>query len=238
MTRGSDQGVFRSRGTGEVFARDSHGHLRRLDPEAAQAWSADERHHRLASELARFGLWDHLPEQQRLAARADADLGFIPLHNDHVDLLEYFADGEYLAEGGVEDFLAELTPGLERHGVSLETTTIESPYRPPGGRDYILAINGRRCTVWLAHEWEQDNPWEAATIRPMAVVNELLAAAGSTIRAHTLYAGTNDGLVLLLDPRAVHAMRESGLFPDHELPAVPEDRPMFDVGYGPRPWAS
>jgi hypothetical protein len=54
----------------------------------------------------------------------------------------------------------------------------------------------------------------------LAVVNQLLAAAGrSALRAHTLYAGANDGLVLLMDPRAAEAMRASGLFPEHELPA-------------------
>lgn len=225
MASGSDQGVFRSKETGDVFARDSHGHLCRLDPEAARAWSADERHRQLTKELARFGLWDHLPEQQRLAAIADAEMGFAPLHTDHVDLLQFFADGEDLAEGGVEDFLAELAPALERHGVSLDVAAIEVPYRPPGGRDYILLINERRSTVWLEHEWEQGYQWEAATLRPVAVINQLLADAGSAVRAHTLYAGTNDGLVLLLDPRAVQAMRDSGLFPEHELPELPGELP-------------
>jgi len=56
----------------------------------------------------------------------------------------------------------------------------------------------------------------------LSVINQLLEASGSTVRAHTVWGGTEDGLVLLLDPRAVEALRASNLLPDHEIPAMPE----------------
>ena len=222
------QGVFRSPETGAIYARNERGQLCRLGPEAAQTWSPDERHHRLARELARFGLWDHLPEQQRAVAIAETDAGGNPLHTDHVDLLTFVSDGKDLIRGGVERFLAELSPGLERYGVSLQIETIHSPYDAPN--DYVVAINGKRCIVWLRPELADDRRWVgwasvAATVRPLVAVNELLADAGSAVRAHTLYAGY-DGRVLLLDLRAVEAMRESGLFPDRELPSLPEQLPV------------
>jgi hypothetical protein len=142
MMSGNAQGVFRSQETGEVFARDSQGRLCRLGPKEALTWSADERHRRLAGELARFGLWDHLPDPQRSAAIAETEMGYMPFHTDYIeDQLEFSVDGEDLAEGGVEDFLAELAPALQRYGVPLQVETIEVPYRPPGVRDYIIAIN-------------------------------------------------------------------------------------------------
>jgi hypothetical protein len=42
----------------------------------------------------------------------------------------------------------------------------------------------------------------------------------SPVRAHTLYTGGNEGLVLLIRPGVAEAMRASGFFPPGEIPAL------------------
>ncbi len=160
----------------------------------------------MAEALNRYGLWDHLPAELRESAMTEVATGCYPLH---LDLLEE------LAEGGVERFLRELAPALARYGVVLEIETV------PDADDYTVSINGIRCVVARPEDWEGGDPWALSTVRPLAVVNQLLAAAGrSALRAHTLCAGGNEGLVFLMDPRAAEAMRASGLFPEHEVPAL------------------
>lgn len=170
----------------------------------------------MAEALNRYGLWDHLSAELRESATAEAATGCYPLDFDVLfEQVEFFADGEALAEGGVERFLRELAPALARYGVVLEVETLWD------ADDYTVSINGTRCVVLRDEDWESGSPWASATVRPLAVVNRLLAAAGrSTLRAHTLCTGGNDGLVLLMDPRAVEAMRVSSLFPEHEVPAL------------------
>ncbi|WP_042416616.1 hypothetical protein [Streptacidiphilus anmyonensis] len=189
------------------------------------AWgggTGDERHRVLAKALARYGLWDHLPAGARAAAEAEVADGGYPLRFDLLHgQVEFFADGEELAEGGVVRFLRSIAPALARYGL-----TLHAQAAPPADGDhpddYVVAVNGVRCTVLRRADLEDGRDfWTPATVRPLAVVNRLLAgAAASPVRAHTLYAGGNDGLLLLLDPRAVAAMRASGLFPDHELPEL------------------
>ncbi|PKT68637.1 hypothetical protein CW362_33900 [Streptomyces populi] len=170
----------------------------------------------LAEALNRYGLWDHLSAELRESAMTEAATGCYPLRFDFLlEQVEFFADGEELAEGGVERFLRELAPALVRYGVVLEVETVRDT------DDYTVSINGTRCVVLRPQDWESGSPWALSTVRPLAVVNRLLAAAGrSTLRAHTLYTGVNEGLVLLMDPRAVGAMRASGLFPEHEVPEL------------------
>ncbi|MFE2580110.1 hypothetical protein [Streptomyces sp. NPDC059378] len=179
-------------------------------------WRGDERHRVMAEALNRYGLWDHLSAELRESAMTEVATGCYPLHFEFLlEQIEFFADGEELAEGGVERFLRALAPALARYGVVLEVETIRD------ADDYTVSINGIRCVVLRPEDWKDGDPWALSTVRPLAVVNQLLAAAGrSALRAHTLYAGGNEGLVLLMDPRAAEAMRSSGLFPEHEVPTL------------------
>ncbi|MCD0482749.1 hypothetical protein LO771_10150 [Streptacidiphilus sp. ASG 303] len=191
---------------------------RRFQPRDAggDRWRGDERHRVMAEALNRYGLWDHLSAELRESAMTEVATGCYPLHFDLLfEQIEFFADGEELAEGGVEKFLRALAPALVRYGVVLEVETA------PDVDDYTVSINGIDCMVLRPEDWEGGDPWALSTIRPLAVVNQLLAAAGrSALRAHTLYAGGNEGLIFLMDPRAAEAMRASGLFPEHEVPAL------------------
>lgn len=217
-------GIFRSRDGDEVWGRGPAGYLVPLPPDRRDAWTADERHRVMAAELEKFGLWDHLPAERRASAAAEVASGCYPLDFDVLfEHVEFFADGESLAEFGVERFLGQLAPTLERYGLVLHVETEMSS--TPGTGGYVVVINGIRCTVWHQGEWEGGHDmWALSTVRPLAVVNQLLAAAGrSTFRAHTLYAGGNEGLVYLMDPRAAEAIRASGLLPEREVPALAAD---------------
>lgn len=85
--------------------------------------------------------------------------------------------------------------------------------------EYVVAINDRRCIVWTPDDWTAQRAWETATVRPLAVVNDLLAEAGATVRLFTLLAGTEDAIALLLDPRIVAAVADSGLVRESGVPA-------------------
>ncbi|KAB1982814.1 hypothetical protein [Streptomyces triticiradicis] len=179
-------------------------------------WRGDERHRVMAEALDRYGLWDHLSAELRESERTEVATGCYPLNFELLhERTEFFVDGEEMAEGGVDRFLRELAPALVRYGVVLEVETVRD------ADDYTVLINGIRCVVLRSGEWEDGDTWALATVRPLAVVNRLLAAAGrSTLRAHTLCTGGNEGILLLMDPRAAEAMRASGLFPEHEVPAL------------------
>lgn len=170
----------------------------------------------MAEALDRYGLWDHLSAELRESERTEVATGCYPLNFELLhERTEFFVDGEEMAEGGVDRFLRELAPALVRYGVVLEVETVRD------ADDYTVLINGIRCVVLRSEEWEDGDTWALATVRPLAVVNRLLAAAGrSTLRAHTLCTGGNEGILLLMDPRAAEAMRASGLFPEHEVPAL------------------
>lgn len=216
---------------------------RMVDPgvRSGKAGMVDDRRVALARELAEAGLWEHVPPGVHAAERARIAEGGNPFTSAALDAIIFNADGEDLAEGGVERFLAKLAPALQQHGLPLQVRTVQDPYRAcDPERDYVVEINGIRCTVWEEHEWEERLLWEEATLRPLVVVNALLEQAHSSVRMFTLSAGGNDGWALLLDPRVPAAMRASGLLPDSEIPslAIAEDRPYRSLRFratAPRP---
>ncbi|MGI5170343.1 hypothetical protein ACQEU3_38925 [Spirillospora sp. CA-253888] len=135
-------------------------------------------------------------------------------------MVEFNADGEELAEGGVQDWLAEIAPGLERHGLTLDMRVLADPYQAEGD-DYVLEINGHRCPIWTEREMGRRDLWGVATARPVTVINTLLAVSGTPVRAYLLHEGGNEGMLLLLPPGVPAAMRASGLFQERDVPALP-----------------
>jgi hypothetical protein len=218
-----DGGIFRSRDGDQVLQRGPAGFLVPMPRPESDAWRPDERHRTLAAALDRHGLWAHLPDDMRAAAAADVAAGCYPLDFDLLSgHVEFFADGEALAEMGVERFLRGLAPVIERYGVVLDLET-EDP--SDNGGEYVVVINGIRCRVWENLEGAAfDDSWTWATTRPLTVVNRLLAVGGrSPVRAHTLYAGGNDGIVFFIEPGVAEAIRASGLLPEREIPALAAD---------------
>ncbi|GIJ72191.1 hypothetical protein [Virgisporangium ochraceum] len=160
-----------------------------------------------------MGLWSGLPPAQaRAQQRGVADGGY-PFTCAVLDDMTFFADGEALAEGDVEDMLRGMAPALRRFGVDLRVQTVSDD-----DDGYVVDISGRRCPVLDADDRHRRSAWLLATVRPLAVVDDLLVGAGAPVRVHTLHAGGNEGLALLLDPAVVEVVRASGLVADRDLP--------------------
>jgi len=163
-------------------------------------------------------MWRHLPDDEAAAAERMVAAGRLSVLDGDPGLRWFFVDGEFMAEGGVEQVLRDMAPGIRTHGVELDIETVNSPIRVDDG-DYVVAINGRRCLVWRPGDWVAD-PWKVSTVRPLAVVNDLLGEAGTTARLFTIGAGGNEAIAWLVDPRIVAAIADSGLVSVHALPAL------------------
>jgi hypothetical protein len=178
------------------------------------AWTHEE----FAAALDATDLWRDPDDGTRKAARSQVAGGVYPFNFDLLDSWVVFAGGETLAEGGVEEFLNELGSIVARAGVHLQVRRLIDPYGEMQADRYVVEINGESCLIWRAEDWAYENVWAQATVRPLARVNELLAAAGSAKRMFTLYSGGNEGLAYLLDPEVVAAVRASGLIDGRETP--------------------
>ena len=170
----------------------------------------------LAHQLAEAGFWFGLPPAQARAQQREVAAGGYPFNCAVLDDVTFLADGEDLAEGDVEDVLREMAPALRRFGVELRVHTVSDN----NSGEYVVDINGRRCLVLDAGDWNGNLPWLLATVRPFAVVNDLLIEAGAPVRVHTLHTGGNEGMALLLDPAIVEVVRGSGLVSDRDLPEI------------------
>jgi hypothetical protein len=162
----------------------------------------DRRRLRLAQALDDTGLWRAAEPADRDAQFDAICAGAYPLHLAVFDDACFPADGEALADGGVEKLLAAMSPALAEHGLRLKV-------RRHNG---IVVINDLSCG-------EHPTAIEA-TVRPLAIVNALLAQVGAVARVFTLYTGGSQGLAYLMDPRVAQAMRVSGLYDRRELPEL------------------
>lgn len=176
----------------------------------------------MARGLAAAGLWDHLPPYfQRSAFRAVVDGGY-PFDPDALGGFVMFEmDGEELAEGGVEDFLMTLRPGLERHGIVLSIDSRPNAETPDEEDSYMIGINGQKCIVLTAAEFDSDNPWYLASVRPLATLNDILISSRSAPRMFVLHAGDNGGYALLINPAIPAIMQDYGIFEDDDIPIYP-----------------
>lgn len=162
----------------------------------------DRRRQRLAQALDEMGLWRAVEPADRDAQLDAIRAGAYPLHLAVFDDVCFPADGEALADGGVEALLEAMAPALAEHGLRLKV-------RRHNG---VVVVNDLSCGAY-ATAFE-------ATVRPLAVVNALLAQVGAVARVFTLYTGGSQGLAYLLDPRVAQAMRLSGIYDRRELPEL------------------
>lgn len=178
----------------------------------------------LARTLRALGLWQHLPAEEAAAGERAVAEGAHPLSgkatlDEEPGLRYFYVDGETMSEAGVDRVLAEGAPVLRRHGVEPHIEMVSWPDSVEDG-DYVVTINGRRCVVWTPQDWVAKNSRAVSTVRPLAVINDLLAEAGAVPRIYTLYTGSNDGIAWLLDPRIVAAIADSGLIEEGEVPSL------------------
>ncbi|AEV86289.1 hypothetical protein ACWT_5271 [Actinoplanes sp. SE50] len=182
----------------------------------------EQRWAELARTLRELGRWQHLSGDAAAEAERAVAAGGYPFGEsggDH-DVRRFWLDSETMAEGGVGRVLREMAPALRTHGVDLRVEVVTVPLTGAGEGDYIVSINGRRCAAWTRADRAADCWWESATVRPLAVVNDLLAEAGARVRLFALYVGTEDALAWLVDPRIVAAVADSGLFRESDVPLL------------------
>jgi hypothetical protein len=169
---------------------------------------------KLADDLSAAGLWSRLPAAVRAAAMEAVRRGEYPptaaYDDPDDDLFAYFVDGEEMSEGGVEEFLREVSPAMAEAGVPLSVATGTA-----AGDAYVVTINGEDCVV-LENSYEAD--WLEATMRPLRHLNRLLARTQSGLRWHVLSPGENDGWAFLIEPRVALVMARSGLFSASDVP--------------------
>lgn len=154
------------------------GRSRRLD----QATRAE-----YAARLDAAGLWDRLPEDLRVQERRHVENSGDDLRHglDYRDR-QFWADGEELSERGADHMFDVLAPSLAECGLALDVVTLSDPYHErPGDEEYILEINGVRCPVWtVADDLANGDRWHLSTVRPLFVINELLARVGARERVY------------------------------------------------------
>ena len=167
----------------------------------------------LAQELDELGLWSDLPDDVRAARHQAVAVGGWPF--DGLESREFFVDGESAAEYGVETLLAELEDQLRARGVALSVQHVQGD--PSSDDPYKVTINGTEVQVW---DSDDEMMWFTAVVRPLAVLNRLLAEAGSSERIVTLYTGGNEGIGYFLPEGAAEAIHRSGLLPERELPLI------------------
>jgi hypothetical protein len=173
----------------------------------------------LAHRLLELGLWRDLDAPNLETNMRAVRQGTHPWATELAESVMFFADGEELAEDGVEEFINDIAPFVAQFGVQLHVSTATDN----SDGEYAVVINGKRVELYIdslsINRSDDSFPWYAATVRPLAEVNRLLSAEGADVRFFTLYAGANDGIALLLDPEIVHLMTRIG-FDEREIPRL------------------
>lgn len=168
----------------------------------------------VADALDAAGLWEHLSQEDRSRRKADVGAGGWPLD----DLPNWwFADGEDLAEGGVEDWLRTMADALQTESVTLVVETLHGPDDASG---YAVRINGAPVEIY-PRGGATATSWEDATLRPLATVNKLLAEARSRKRFGVLYAGGNEGIAHLQPAEVWEVLQTKPAWGTKARPTVP-----------------
>jgi hypothetical protein len=132
------------------------------------------------------------------------------------------ADPEDLAEGGVAAWLEELRPALERFGFRFDGD-VEEQFDEIR---YVVHVGERAYTIYdlagadSAAADDMALMWGLAWSRTFALVNDLLALAGSAERAYAAY----EASFWFLTPDLLETLT-AALGNDRERPYVPTEEP-------------
>jgi hypothetical protein len=130
----------------------------------------------LAHKLAEVGFWSGLPPAQAQRQQCEVAAGGYPFTCAVLDDVTFFADGEDLAEGDVENLLREMAPALRRFGLELRVHTVSGN----DSGEYVVDINGRRRRVLDAGDWRDNSSWLLATVRPSGHDQRSTRPSGNT----------------------------------------------------------
>lgn len=171
----------------------------------------------VSNALEAAGLWDDLDLDERNRKKADVAAGGWPLDSGAEGSNWWFADGEELAEGGIEEWLRSMADALQAEGVVLFVSTVHAPASSVG---YTVEVNGTPIEIYSSEGFTA-TAWEDATLRPLAEVNRLLADAQSLKRIGVLYAGGNEGIAHLQPAQVWDVLRAMPVWGASGRPAVP-----------------
>lgn len=138
------------------------------------------------------------------------------------------ADAEDLAEGGVGKFIRRITPYLAAHGVHLPE--IHDDFTEAG---YTVLVGTTRYKIYDAAEVKGDeySTWGVAPARAFAIVDDLLAAAGSPERLYAVGDG-NDLFAMFLTPGLHKIVCEHPDAAPRQRPYKPtEEEPYYGRGH-------
>jgi hypothetical protein len=137
--------------------------------------------------------------------------------------LHLFADAEDLAEGGVGEAVKELAPTFLGLGVLFDEDIEEEIDE----RRYVVRVEGREYVIY-------DDPgpvemWALAWARTFRILNDILEADGSDMRAYAAY----ENHLWLLTPEEFEVVTEA-LGESRSRPYVPtEEPPRYGEPLGP-----
>ena len=178
---------------------------------------------KFAADLDTAGFWGRTSDAERQRLRDEVAVGASPFEG--MEAVGWLVDGEDLAEGEVESLLQEFAPALADRGVHLAVETVEGPW-DDGSSGYKIRINGIEVDLYRFEPNEpnvplSDDPWTDCTLKPLAVINALLAEGGVDERIVVISPGGNDGRAFLLPLEAVAVLSESPVIRPEDRPVVP-----------------
>jgi hypothetical protein len=180
------------------------------------------------AELEELGYFNGLaPGKAQTMKQGLEQRGWLALFSDSHRL--FMADAEDLAEGGVGQFLREVSPFLSAQKVTLPV--IEDVSSQDG---YTVRVGGATYRIYDAEELGRDSSgeeggliWGLSSVRGFRIVDELLTAVGSVERAYAVNGG-NDLFVMFLTPELHHVIMDHPDASRHDGPYVlKEEYPSF-----------
>ena len=171
----------------------------------------------LYEQLKPLGFLSHLDEEQMDWLMKVAEIDGIWAHD--ATLRGYGAGGEWMAEGGICDFLALVEPYLRSQRVP--RVECRQEFRDED-RAYLVTVNGRRYTIYTEQDFGEVWLWAQASVRTFQIIEDLLREAGSPERIYALKGDIGyGGSCVFLTPKMAEVVNSS--------PYVPNDQKLFTV---------